>query len=1139
MSLGSRISQRGRAAVFASLPASTPREQTPLLFLYPSWFRNSSSFAAAPSDSSGAPKDSTGSSNFRPLVANDGSLATRRKDVFPAAGTRFQEWTLEERNTMQRWKRANRRAKSLKVDLEKSTRTGLVEDKENAVSHKGTEKVADAHQPAIADADRARQQRTSLNNTPLTCVNTAQLNEMSSSAESRKASGKLTNPVVEEHIDKWVKGYSRGAKKRSRRRHRAANMCRADSAKLPPKCCLTKFRRPTQPNRRRPLPYVLGYSARSLYHTKRLIIRQPKTDSVAQADDNYYTTRLTNNGAGYQPPEVLPKRMEDLDASQDPPRRAESLSDTQISRILRRKSASAKYAVQKREHRLAFQNKEYDELKQWGPDWRKTLGELCRSLPVEDKWLEHAVEVSAPENAVSSLLFAVDDNIWEICARHDASISLDSYDPVKDEYRQFLISGTESAIRRTTADVAAVISRCSPSSLKKKSAMKYKPISIQATRLVALNGVLDDLGRPMILGAYDGTPRNVLSSPNRQLFRPERTFMPDKPNCESFLRYVQRLAPTQMPNHLYSMLYKKDEDGMLEGVHKLRSVLQDPKNIGVLSRAAFNAALHYCAYANQIPTIRYLFALMEQRNIAPTVDTFNIMLWAAARQESLHNFTAVLHVMLRQRNIRPNGKTWALFMRAIPDIRIKLYIMHEMKQRGLLQSVVNIKRVAAQLTTAEVEYSLEKNETLNQFIHKMDSQYTPFWLTTKSGNRILHALGSRGMMSRSWDFLRFMSDRNIKIDHACVNTILTHCKIMRNIDGLLEILRYVPRFFPGEQGFVPNQSTYDILFEAAWRGRRYNLCKVIWRFACLAACTTRDMRLRVLRSLQQAAVVGPSVGETRRQPWYRSAGFFIYSCHPSHLHPTHLLQRMRHRTRSDQKNSLVYSIVLNRFWMKALDRFESTQQFYLSQSLKKPTSMQDKTAAVKKAVPIEEIDYPEDKPDIITDGEVEASLRRICAAKDTADSGLKPADLDERANLEAELERYASLKATNSSRKQKWQSKGIKPIISTTSLVRQVTVEMPAVQEDPVFALSLRRYNKMISVVKKNDMQIFLAWEAVHDFNDMLAKAWAKDLEWEDAIRQSLTAKERMMSWKLENAIRIEVREKVTDSKTAKTVEWW
>jgi hypothetical protein len=45
MSLGSRITKRGKAAIVASL-ASTPRE--PLFFLYPQWIRNSSISAIEP-----------------------------------------------------------------------------------------------------------------------------------------------------------------------------------------------------------------------------------------------------------------------------------------------------------------------------------------------------------------------------------------------------------------------------------------------------------------------------------------------------------------------------------------------------------------------------------------------------------------------------------------------------------------------------------------------------------------------------------------------------------------------------------------------------------------------------------------------------------------------------------------------------------------------------------------------------------------------------------------------------------------------------------------------------------------------------------------------------------------------------------
>jgi len=785
-----------------------------------------------------------------------------------------------------------------------------------------------------------------------------------------------------------------------------------------------------------------------------------------------------------------------------------TLSGAHVARIVQRKLHSQRHALRKREARLEHQNKRKEEMMDWGPDWREILGKLCKVVPVGDKWLEEAVEIFAPENAVDQLLYSIDDNIWEISARHDASISLDNYDPLTDEYRRLLLSGTESAIRKATADIAALVSRFSSNSLVKRMEVKRVPISVKATRVAALDDTERDPQKPVLLGSYDGTPRHVLTQRYDRIQPSEPDKIPELKNVTRFslYDYVWKLATTTMPNHLHGIVYEEGTHDVYTRVEKLKDVLQNPDNVRGLSRAAFNLAMQYCVHTNQISAVKHLFSLMDKKNISKSVDTFNIMLDGTARQGDLYNFNFIFHIMLKRR-IRPNGKTWALLMKTIPDIRIKLYILHEMKERGLLRPLINIKRVAVELCPAEIEHSLDIGESQDKFLAKMDERYTPWWLTSKSGNQILHALGSRGLISRCWDFLYIMQDRSIKIDHNCVNTILTHCKVMRNINGLLEVLRCVPQFFSGTAGFVPNQYTYDVLFEAAWRGRRYNLAKVIWRYACMNGATTRDMRLRVYSSFQTAALSAKE-SETRRQPWYRSAGFFIFNAHPNHLHPSRIT-----RDHQDLPESARFKNILARFRTKAMQNFECTEKTYLQRYL----DIEDEAEAIRESSVVEDISYSEDPP-IAADAEAETFEGEIESELDASYAQSSREMLDDQSPEAGEPETALSFRPI-------FDAKTFDPNVRRWA-GGTASTHFPLRWNKHKYDLHIRRWLRMMGLCKRNEQMVFQNWQPARPFDEMLTEAWALDREWERLMNVSLHAEARTMKWKLENAIQVPIKSK-------------
>jgi hypothetical protein len=131
-----------------------------------------------------------------------------------------------------------------------------------------------------------------------------------------------------------------------------------------------------------------------------------------------------------------------------------------------------------------------------------------------------------------------------------------------------------------------------------------------------------------------------------------------------------------------------------------------------------------------------------------------------------------------------------------------------------------------------------------------------------------------------------MEDRHIPPDEVSVNTILNYCKQTANVVGALEVLRCIPP----SSNFVPDEMTYHVLFEMAWRTKSFNLAKVVWRYACLNATTTSWMRNRVVVSLKNSIRMRGS-DLSPRQFFQKAAGVFITAIRHHQEHPVWVFQK--------------------------------------------------------------------------------------------------------------------------------------------------------------------------------------------------------------------------------------------------------
>lgn len=506
------------------------------------------------------------------------------------------------------------------------------------------------------------------------------------------------------------------------------------------------------------------------------------------------------------------------------------------------------------------------------PDWRGILDTLSEYTPEYEAWLDKALSIIEPEDADCKLLDELDSNIWDIAERHGSLVTLGSRDEYEGKVQCYFLSGPPTAIRDTAIDVL----RVSPRAVLK----------IRSNNQVADSALPDDTETQARNEMEAQQKRSavrlvaVKQKHKAQIMRADKMPWPEKWTPMSFADFVTDLTSLEMPNQMHNMLYKDGETHADVVLRILRTIFLDPACTSSISRKAVNAAMMYYVKSNKMTDLKRLFVHLETMGIDLDVSTYNIMFSGVVKTQDLHVFHFLLHMMVRH-GVRPNAKTWVALLMTTPDIRVKLYILSAMRERGLLRQITTLHSVCAHLVPYEIDSAIENDRSNEWFIDQMDSRYGRKWLTLSNANAVLNVLGSKGLISRCWEFLQSMKSRSLEPDAVSYSTIVHHCKTLTNVDGGIEIMKELSSY---SSQFNLDQRAYDVLFELAWQSKSYNLARVVWRYACLNAFTTRRMRYRVRESLSTSASDGMEA-KNPYQRWKRQAGLFITGDNPFDRRP--------------------------------------------------------------------------------------------------------------------------------------------------------------------------------------------------------------------------------------------------------------
>jgi pentatricopeptide repeat protein len=508
-----------------------------------------------------------------------------------------------------------------------------------------------------------------------------------------------------------------------------------------------------------------------------------------------------------------------------------------VERVFGRVDRAENSSRVRRDTERRLQQLRREELnREWTVDWRDILSDLNIYTPRHGPWMERALKIIVPDEAMGQLVHAIDGHLWDIGRTYDCSVDPDGSAGQSEECRAFILSGTAPALGKFMADVIRVAPNTEVM-LGDKNPRDFSNSSDWRAKRSPSSG-------PVRL-VVTRDPKLTVKIPAEKIPRPETW------TSKSFLGYVEAVVDPDISNHIKRVGRedKNGEDSRMAHAAIVSNLFTDPKCLSSITKTACHEAMRFFIRINMIEDLRVLFVQMDTQKIKLDPETFNIMLGAAAKNGNLGAFRFILHLMLN-RDLLPNSGTWIALMRAHSDVGIKIHIINAMKDKGILGNKSTVQRVCSHMVEHEIMSSLDQNQSHEDFIAHMDTFYTPHWLSVAASGRILHLLGSRGLISRCWEFLHFMHSRSVQPNTVCINTVLFHCKEQRNLSGAIEVLRSLPP----TDFYTPNTQTFDRLFVMAWRAQNYNVIRVVWRYACLYAATSFMMRQRIFQSLREGGL---------------------------------------------------------------------------------------------------------------------------------------------------------------------------------------------------------------------------------------------------------------------------------------------
>ncbi|KAK6838373.1 hypothetical protein RU639_000490 [Aspergillus parasiticus] len=463
-------------------------------------------------------------------------------------------------------------------------------------------------------------------------------------------------------------------------------------------------------------------------------------------------------------------------------------------------------------------------------------------------------EMLLPEETVALLAGATDmamkENIWYVPMHNGCKVHVLHPRESEGQYRKVVLSGSERVVELVGDRIAHAKSLQEMGDplvdIRKPPIPVFPSLETMARKNIPI---------PIIRGVWDfyksaKDPANL------------ETLLPLSQNLSSvreFAEHVDEVARS-LPSYKASPEYSHQK----QVAKSLLSLFQNERYHGYLSTAALNTALSFLLDHEFVRYARMIFLRAEH---VVTVDSFNILLKFAAQKQDMRLFRQFLLTMPRL-NIRPNPYTWLTFLDCLVSPKAKANLVSRMMQKGYLNES-SAMRTALQVTIQNTfRAHLESGKSVDSFFNMLIETQGTNWFPPSLINQMLNVAARRKDFSAMERLLQICKQQGFAVKGSTVNQIVL---LFRK--DIFSLLRFLFRFIDRPERVLTKDS-WEKLFLMAFKGRHYNICRVLWRYACMYRGVTYNMRQSVLTSLLRNTSFRKTGGQYN-QLWLTSAGKVI------------------------------------------------------------------------------------------------------------------------------------------------------------------------------------------------------------------------------------------------------------------------
>lgn len=198
--------------------------------------------------------------------------------------------------------------------------------------------------------------------------------------------------------------------------------------------------------------------------------------------------------------------------------------------------------------------------------------------------------------------------------------------------------------------------------------------------------------------------------------------------------------------------------------------------------------------------------------------------------------------MMSRLGIRPNEWTWLIFLDCHVSGKAKASLLSHITQKGYLtrESARSMLHLTIQ---GAFSSHLASGKDVDSFFNKMTDEYGAEWVGLAIINQMVSVTSRRGDRSAMDRLLTICTEERLPVGGS---TIIQMVPLLRKNPRLLMVYTLKVMENPGVR---LDGHAFEQLFKVAYKSQSYNICRVLWQYACFYKKVTSKMKAIVLDSL--------------------------------------------------------------------------------------------------------------------------------------------------------------------------------------------------------------------------------------------------------------------------------------------------